>query len=244
MFSSILQRAGFKPSFSMQSSIPRLLMAAALVGGAGSLLSAGSAKAITTCSFGGFAGTACATGAGGILAIGDKTVTFSTLPTVGQGTITFLNSVQDFFALKTNFQDSALLAPASGLLEYDISITSGLQNFKGVQLSVDAFGKTTTEESELSSPSRFVTLTSTNSLSPIPNSSLFETVNFTGLTTLKVKATYDLVNPASLSSFTSTFEQTAIPKAPAPLPLLGAGMALGFSRKLRSRIKASASAKA
>lgn len=240
MHASSPQKAGFSPGLALHWMIPRLLMATAMISGAGSLLAAGSAKAITTCSFGGYAGTACSTGAGGALNIGDKTVTFSTLPTSGKGTITFLNSVQDFFALKTSFLDEALLAPASGSLEYDVDITSGLQTFKGVQLSVDAFGKTTTVESELSSPTRFATLTSTNSASPIPSASLFETVNFTGLTNLKVRATYKLVDPSSLSSFTSTFEQTA--KVPGPLPVLGAGMAFGFSRKLRRRIKVGASA--
>jgi hypothetical protein len=177
-----------------------------------------------------------------VLSIGDKTVTFSALTTGAgqQGSITFLNSVQDFFALKTNFLDSALLAPATGTLAYKVNIVSGLQTFKGVQLSVDAFGSTTLVKSETSPGGpRFNTLTSLNSTSPIPSASLFEPVNFTGLTELAVLDVFTLVNPSSLSSFTNTFQQSPI-NVPGPLPVMGAGIAFGFSRKLRGWIKASA----
>jgi len=45
MFYSLLQRAGFKSGLALQSSIPRLLIAAALLGGSGLMLSNGSAQA-------------------------------------------------------------------------------------------------------------------------------------------------------------------------------------------------------
>lgn len=60
MFSSILQKAGLKPGHSLRSSVPKLLMTAVMVGGAGSLLSAGSAKAIVSCDFGGYGLNDCA----------------------------------------------------------------------------------------------------------------------------------------------------------------------------------------
>jgi hypothetical protein len=47
-----------------------------------------------------------------------------------------------------------------------------------------------------------------------------------------VEAGIDLGPSATLSSWTNTIQQT-----PGPLPILGAGAAFGFSRKLRRRIK-------
>lgn len=58
--------------------------------------------------------------------------------------------------------------------------------------------------------------------------------SFTPTSTIYVEDTYTLVNQGSqLDNYTNTFRQT-----PGPLPILGAGAAFGFSRKLRSRIKA------
>jgi hypothetical protein len=248
MFSSILQKAGFKPGLSMQSSIPRLLMAAAMVGGAGSLLSAGSAHAvsISICDFGGFAGgnTACTTaGFGSILDTGDKEVILRTLPTAGKGTINFQNLVQDFFTVRATFQPALEPPVTNATFEYNVNIISGLQTFKGVQLAVDAFAQTSVTKSELNTPARFDPLVITNSTSPQPPfPQLFEPMNFAGLTSLRVLDTYSLGATSGLTSFTNTFEQTPIPKVPGPLPVVGAGLALGFSRKLRGRIKASAAA--
>jgi hypothetical protein len=47
MFYSPLQKSGFKPGLALQSSIPRLLMAAAVLGGSGLMVSTGSAQAAT-----------------------------------------------------------------------------------------------------------------------------------------------------------------------------------------------------
>ena len=41
---------------------------------------------------------------------------------------------------------------------------------------------------------------------------------------------------ASADTWTQVITQTAIPPVPGPLPILGAGAAFGFSRKLRRRI--------
>jgi hypothetical protein len=45
-------------------------------------------------------------------------------------------------------------------------------------------------------------------------------------------------NGGGVDSLENSFRQGTRSKVPGPLPLLGAGMAFGFSRKLRSRIKA------
>ena len=47
-----------------------------------------------------------------------------------------------------------------------------------------------------------------------------------------VKDSYNLLPGSQLDNYTNTFQ------TPGPLPILGAGAAFGFSRKLRSRIKA------
>lgn len=59
-------------------------------------------------------------------------------------------------------------------------------------------------------------------------------------TFIQVTDTYSVGTGGRLNSFNNTFTQTD--SVPGPLPLLGAGMALGFSRKLRSRIKGSVKA--
>lgn len=116
MFSSLSQRAGFSPGLALQSTIPRLLMATSMVGGAGSLLSAGSAHAIDTCYFGtpNPASTAplCLT-TPGFLSTGDKTLTFRSLPSRGTGQIDFTNSFTDYFDVRVLFS-SPLDGPTTG----------------------------------------------------------------------------------------------------------------------------------
>jgi hypothetical protein len=46
----------------------------------------------------------------------------------------------------------------------------------------------------------------------------------------------DSTSMASADTWTQVITQTAIPAVPGPLPILGAGAAFGFSRKLRRRI--------
>jgi hypothetical protein len=50
-----------------------------------------------------------------------------------------------------------------------------------------------------------------------------------------VSSSHTIMNGATVTAITDTVTQT-----PGPLPILGAGAAFGFSRKLRNRIKASA----
>lgn len=56
--------------------------------------------------------------------------------------------------------------------------------------------------------------------------------NFTAGTTTTL-VTHSIINQATTTGFTDTVVQT-----PGPLPILGAGAAFGFTRKLRKRIKA------
>jgi hypothetical protein len=64
-------------------------------------------------------------------------------------------------------------------------------------------------------------------------------------TSVSVALEWFTVGNATMSDITSTFTQTDAPipaGVPAPLPLIGAGAAFGFSRRLRRRIKTSATA--
>lgn len=214
-----------------------------MAGCAGSLLTAGSARAaITICDFGGFAGgnTPCATsGAGSILDLGDKQVKLTSLPTVGKGTINFQNLVADLFTVRTFFQPALSLPPFSGAtFTYDIEIISGSQTFLGAKLAADAVQNTDITTTETSSPSRFAQLDIVNSISPDPPST-YEPMIAPGLTKLSIRNVYSVGTASGLTSFTNTFQQTEVP---GPLPIVGAGMAFGFSRRLRSRIRSGTSA--
>jgi hypothetical protein len=92
------------------------------------------------------------------------------------------------------------------------------------------------------------TVTATNSApSPNPNGAVnaFTTVGspstFTAGTTSSAFTNTFNVTSQGFTSFDNTVNQKApTSSVPGPLPILGAGAAFGFSRKLRSRIKAAA----
>jgi hypothetical protein len=119
---------------------------------------------------------------------------------------------------------------AIGSLNYTLAIVGSSATFKNVQIDGSTTGSGNTVIKSIVSPA--VTLTSING--GILNTNI-------GGTFLDVTDTYRVTNTGGLNSFNNGFTQSDVP---GPLPVVGAGMAFGFSRKLRSRIKASASAKA
>ena len=250
MFSSLLQKAGLRPGLALHSSIPKVLMAAAILGGSGSMLSAGSANASVTCTFIAGVSSTC----GPTLSLGDKVLTFVTLPTARPGStgiITLADLGLDEYSVDVTFAPflSALDGPVtSGVFEYDLDIIpTADKHFDSVQLTVNSPGSIPGSsigaiivKSEISTTPLFPTLTSNYGVSPVP-------AGFQSITgkpkSLKIRDSYSLTSATGgLTSFTNTFRQ-GTNDVPGPLPLMGAGMAFGFSRKLRSRIKASASAK-
>ncbi|MFZ0407373.1 MAG: hypothetical protein WAM11_04585 [Cyanobium sp.] len=242
MFSLLLQESRFRSGLALKSTIPAM-MAAAMVGGGGLLLSAGSAQALDTCFFGGAIGpsgyTACSTGL--VLTTGDKNVKLTTLPTVGSGQIDFANLVGDLFTVRTFFTPVLNAQFSNAKFQYDIDIISGTQKFAGIKLAVNAVQAVDVSKADATPGGPyFETLFSADSLSPIPSGLGFYAVSG-DRTSLSVLDTYTVGPTSSLTSFTNTFQQTEVP---GPLPLVGAGMAFGFSRKLRNRIKTSARAKA
>jgi hypothetical protein len=271
MLFSLLQKAGFRPGRSLYAAIPKLLMAATVAGGAVSLLGAGSARATvwkSTCTFGTTGQCTGTSGTGWIttntppppstapgnppLLLGDKLLTIlsytfangigNPAPTghfdfewQDSGTPTVFGD--DNWNLRTVFDNalSGLLpTPANdaiGSLNYTLAILGSSATFKNVQIDGSTTGSGNTVIKSTISPA--VTLTSING--GISNA------NIDGIF-LDVTDTYRVTNTGGLNSFNNGYTQSDIPPVPGPLPLLGAGMALGFSRKLRSRIKGSAKA--
>lgn len=241
MLSSLLQKAGLRPGLALHSAIPKVLMAAAILGGAGSMLSAGSAQAIVTCDFGGFGANDCAVGTQFIL--GDKKLTIVTLPTAGSGTVSINTPSTDIFNVLVDFPTLAPLTPtvSNATFSYDLEIFTGTKYFSGARLDSLNSSDPVTEvvKTEILGPA-FAPLVSLNGIPdplspPLP---FYEPIPG-NLKKIRVLDTYSVSGLGELSEFSNTFRQSDVP---GPLPLMGAGMAFGFSRKLRSRIKASASA--
>ncbi|MFM9047469.1 MAG: hypothetical protein ACKOOH_07400 [Cyanobium sp.] len=133
------------------------------------------------------------------------------------------------WTLNTTF-DPSLAGPYSGVFEYRLDAPP-LEQWVRASLSQNIIapfaGASVTKE--VCTDSSFTTCTT---IGPVTDS------GFTGFNpnfpagSIFVRDTYVGVPPALLKNYINTFQ------TPAPLPLLGAGAALGFSRKLRSRIKA------
>lgn len=164
-------------------------------------------------------------------------------PTIGGG-ICILTSppggnpaLENFVSIDTDFLNGELPGPNSGTFEYSISTTrpgywfsSGLIDSdvdvpNGVTVRKEIFPTAGDLSAGTNKIWDYTSTDGSNSLfQPLPNQ----------YTTLYIKDTYTVPTGAVLDNFTNTFEQ----QVPGPLPILGAGAAFGFSRKLRSRIKA------
>lgn len=229
-------------------------MAAVMVGWAGSLLSAGSAQADSTCTFGTTTAVTpkrCSLTLNDALNTttlteGDKLLTFTDLPgdptSVNYGgTVTLSDLGFNFYTVATNFVGPLGAGIGPDTLGYDLQVISAGNYFTGVKLgAVSNIDAALVIKSEVSSPSLFAELKVDQTESDPAGSGVFESIpGF--VTKLSILDTFSTPSPGALTSFTNTFRQRQVP---GPLPLMGAGMAFGFSRKLRSRIKASASADA
>jgi hypothetical protein len=265
MLSSLLQKAGFKPGRSLHLSIPKLLLATTVAGGAVSLLGAGSARAAvyaSSCAFTTFADCTGTSGTGWAftgpagpntspLQLGDKLLEItaydfnkwdgisSFVKTPGVFQFTWNEGIlatitDDSWTLRTAFDLPGVggnNTDALGSLNYTLAIVGTSATF------VDGRLDTATNSGFVSvtkAIAGFGSATAVNNTGSVPPS-----VPLSG-TSIQVTDTYTVGTNGILNSFNNTFTQTD--SVPGPLPLLGAGMALGFSRKLRSRIKGSAKA--
>jgi hypothetical protein len=161
----------------------------------------------------------------------------------GAGTISFENPAGSMYSVKTGFAPTINTASVTEQFKYSLTLTDGkiwgkaglttnmLAGFPGgkfsKQICADAFGGTA-----CITAMDLNTLTLSNTgVSP------FIDISYLGANKIYVTDTYQSVvgNPmgyGQISDFTNTFEAV-----PGPLPVLGAGAAFGFSRKLRKRIK-------
>jgi len=237
-------------------------MAAVMVGGAGSLLSAGSAHAAVIGSFGNSLPTDLQPG--DVFTNGDKILTFITPPTLGVGNIDFSSNLNfpppgpenNTWDVAVNFTPTSFGPDgAVGLFEYKFEINQTLEPFAYFkQISLDTtHGGTNPTASKyvyaseadffadvnllLPNPARVAQLTSLNGVASTV------ALPFNTYKTLWVRDSFTPGSAGSLKTLVNEYTQgDSSITVPGPLPVLGAGMALGFSRKLRSRIKGTAKA--
>ncbi len=224
-------------------SIPNLLIGLTVLSVASLGLSAGQANATQTrktCWFG--------TAVPGInecgtetFVLGDKTLTYLENPTVGTGDIEFIwddnnttvpepygKYLDDVWSVDTDFTPN-LNGPAAGTLKYKLSVDPSPNPlvFGKVNLNWAAImGPNVTVKKEVFSDAFM-----TNILTLTGNGSLGD-ISALKLKDIWVIDTYNVPAGESLDNFNNAFTQV-----PGPLPLLGAGTAFGFSRRLRRRSK-------
>ena len=221
--------------------LPNRLIGGAVVGAASLLLQAGQASALTTpCSFGGNVDAAnCVAGPYDSDLPSDKQITLITQnpnggfgPTTGQGTVDFdwislppAGFGGDLWEVDVDF-DTDLTGQVSGSFDYGISITDPSRTFAQVRLKVDALAGNPTVTKSIYSDDAF-----TNKILEMTGNGFVSLPS--GYQMLYVRDSYALQQGDVLASFQNIYSQTV----PGPLPLLGAGTALGFSRRLRRRLK-------
>ena len=219
--------------------IPQLFGQAALVAsmfaGGTSLLNAGGAMAASSTAPS-FPCTAFASGP----TVGAYTITPFAGPTIPNnipnGSCTISSPVagsSDFVTMDVKFVPELVGAAGPGTYSYKLTSTNGRFLAGLIDSDLDLGAGTVQKEvfAAVDGSGNFVNRifneTSTNGsssgLQPLTNQSLTE---------IYVRDTYNIDNLSQLDNFTNTFQ------TPGPLPILGAGAAFGFSRKLRGRIKA------
>jgi hypothetical protein len=193
-------------------------VAGALAGG--SLLNAGGAQAAVACSP--------STGSGFTLSMVNSTA--GTTPTSCA-----LSSITDFASVKANFPANTI--DASGTYRYSLSNAGTFTKFS---LNQDiGLNQTGSYTKNVYSDSLFTnqigTLTSTNG-----GSVSLTNLNNTSLNTIYVEDIFEYTGGTVVNSLSNNFKIVpAAATVPGPLPVIGAAMAFGYSRKLRSRIKSS-----
>jgi hypothetical protein len=203
-------------------------MAAALMGGAGMALSAGSAQAQTACGerIGWDAWVA-----GQNVTCGDKTFSHLSTATLGDLASSSVSAQEPMpgdyiFSLEL---PSFTTSPFD--FTYLATITDHGRQFSAVDLDSDA--------DVFADPASILTATFTGGTSPVvltsTNGSPDLEAVLGGPEVLTVQNVYN--GAGAIDTLENSFQQTQVP---GPLPILGAGMAFGFSRKLRRRIKANA----
>jgi hypothetical protein len=212
-------------NFKLKPGISRSLTGAALLLSAAALINAGEAKADLTCTL---SNLSSCNGA-----VGDKTFSgFNLAGYTGSGTIS-ISEYLGTWTVQTLFVP-ATTGTVNGTLMYNVAITDPLATFDTVAVNVNgSSGIIVGNPAVTSTISGAGSAFTADAVSP-PAVRTF----VSGTKTTAVSQTFTASGGRRMSAFTTDFTQ----KVPAPLPLLGAGAAFGFSRRLRSRIKTSAAA--
>lgn len=221
------------------ASLRALLIGSSVAGLASLGLGATPAHALSTpCSFGGGAGTPCQLNTPyDSTAPSDKQITLLQGPTAGMGDIEFEwipvtplpGYLSDIWKIDVDFTP-ALQGPVTGVFDYEINIFEGPMQFNTVELSVDAVAGTPTVTKSIYGDAGFTQLLQQITVSGNATSGYFALPS--DYTTLYVRDSYVLKDGDILDNFQNNFTQV-----PGPLPLLGAGTAFGFSRRLRRRVR-------
>jgi len=139
----------------------------------------------------------------------------------------------DLWNVNTDFEPVAGTPGSSGIVAYSLGITPAGQaagwSFKEVSLGVDHGGSGVTVTKAIDDGTPIVSV----------DGAEIEGIPLSG-TALSVRDTWEVGQNGALVSFSNTFQQTN--EVPGPLPLLGAGAAFGFSRRLRRRIRSGSTA--
>lgn len=221
------------------STLYKPLLTACLLGGAALLSSPAKAGLIAdnSCSFGTDATHPLCNSynwADDYMQLGDKILRLDLAASTSlaqlSGTINFTNSTPGNWTVNQDFDpDTTVLTPLD--FAYSLSIDPVLgagKSFATVKLDSTCNNDPFCEVDKYINGSSTPTLTSTNGANVGP-ASLFGT-------TISVKNTFFTTGTnATLDAIVNNYTQTD--NVPGPLPLLGAGAAFGFSRRLRSRIK-------
>jgi hypothetical protein len=204
--------------------LSKSLFGAVVVAAAVTGLSAGSAKAVQT--------TTC--GSPSDLTFGDKTVSNIVCSGVGADTEIRFNN----FDLAYDFGSVIDPPTQAGSISYTISIIQPGFEFAAVGLDsgcvFPALGGCTVTKN-VSWTGGATSLTSING-NPAPVDYLFAA----GVTSLNIEDVLFATGNSAVSTANNFFSQRpggAPDPVPGPLPILGAAMAFGFSRRLRTRIK-------
>jgi len=192
-----------------------------------------------TCSFGGNMDFANCSGFA-FTKQGDKQLTLFSSPTVGAGTVQFSEQTPGVWVVDVDFVQELMAVSTGGTFEYEIEIV-GAPNTYFDQVGLALIGP------PIGDPMFNATKTVSGPTGVNPPMLSVDEINrssfdsFAGLVKkIRVVDTYE-VTVGSVNSIQNSYSQKdADPTdtVPGPLPLLGAGAAFGFSRRLRTRVLA------
>ena len=215
--------------------IAGMLTTSLLLAGVGTLAPT-SVRAFSTCTFGGLSPTCFPDFV--FDRQDDKVATLKILPTVGMGTLQF--KIQSgVWVMDVDFIPDLEAVTALGMLEYDVEIdpiTAGnFDTFDEGGLAI--IGPTVgAREFKVKKFATGLPMVMADEMNPQAAASFAS-----GLKKINVRDEY-MVTKGSINSFQNSFSQQPgeppSDRVPGPLPLLGAGAAFGFSRRLRTRVLA------